>query len=363
MKKNYADFFIKLAAVTVAAFIVFNFGRVSGFFGTVFNIVQPIMIGIVIALAMSVPLSFFERKLFAKIDKPKLKEFLCLGLTFLIFAGVITVLAVLIIPQGVKSVKDLMEKFSSGEVTAAIKNIEGMEFLQPLIEKLYDFLSSRINEYIPQIMSVMQSVFTGLYNIVFGAVIAVMLIINRKNVKLFLKKIIGLLFKERNQKVHMFLLNASEKFSKYLGGQLTEACILGFACYVTMLILKVPYAALVSLIVGFMNLIPILGAYIGGAVSAIIVFAASPDKAIVFIIAVIILQQIEGFTTYPVIVGKYVGLNGFWITVSIILWGGIFGFWGMFLGVPLSAFLFDIFENYYSKKSAEISVVNSLREK
>lgn len=362
MKNSRVEFFLKLAAITAAAFIVFNFGVVGGFFGNVFKILQPVLIGIVLALAMSVPLRFFERKVFSKITKPRLKEFLCLSVTFLIFGGVITVLAVLIIPQGVKSVKDLMEKFSSGEVSAAVGSLGGMD-LQPVIEKVYNFLTERISEYLPKIMSVMQTVFTGLYNVLFGVVIAIMLVINRKNVKEQLKKAIGLVFKERNIKVHSFLINASEKFSRYLGGQLTEACILGFACYVTMLVLKVPYAALVSLIIGFMNLIPIVGAYIGGALCAVIVFAANPSKVLVLIIAIIILQQVEGFTTYPVIVGKYVGLNGFWITVSIIIWGGIFGFWGMFLGVPLSAFLFDLFDNYHAKKSAEMKILRSLKEK
>lgn len=363
MKNSRADFFIKLAAITLAAFVVFNFGTVGGFFGNVFKILQPVLIGIVLALAMSVPLRFFERRVFRKAEKPRLKEFLCLTMTFLIFGGVVAFLAVLIIPQGIKSVKDLMERFSSGDISAAVSSIGEMDFLQKFFEKIYSFISARISEYLPKIMSVMQTVFTGLYNVLFGAVIAIMLVINRKNVKTQLKKAIGLIFKERNIKVHAFLINASEKFSRYLGGQLTEACILGFACYLTMLVLKVPYAALVSLIIGFMNLIPIIGAYIGGALCAVIVFAADPSKVLVLIIAIIVLQQIEGFTTYPVIVGKYVGLNGFWITVSIIIWGGLFGFWGMFLGVPLSAFLFDLFDNYYAKKSMEMSVVRSLREK
>ncbi len=223
MKNSRADFFIKLAAITLAAFVVFNFGTVGGFFGNVFKILQPVLIGIVLALAMSVPLRFFERRVFRKVEKPRLKEFLCLTMTFLIFGGVVAFLAVLIVPQGIKSVKDLMERFSSGDISAAVSSIGGMDFLQTFFEKIYSFISARISEYLPKIMSVMQTVFTGLYNVLFGAVIAIMLVINRKNVKTQLKKAIGLIFKERNIKVHAFLINASEKFSRYLGGQLTEA--------------------------------------------------------------------------------------------------------------------------------------------
>lgn len=362
MKKPSAEFIVKLLLVAAAAFFVFNFAFVNGFITKLFKILQPVIIGVVLALAMSVPLSFFERKVFKNVKNPKIKELFCLSLTFLIFGGIVALLAVLIIPQGVKSVKEIIEKFSSGTVTAAVGEIKGLEFLRPALEKAYKFIVDKIADYVPQIINLMQSLFTGLYNVLFGIVVAIMLITGRKEVKSRLKKAIGLLFKDKNIKVHSFLTGATEKFSKYLGGQLTEACILGFACYFTMLILKVPYAALVSLIVGFMNLIPILGAYIAGTIGTVIVFAASPDKALVFLIAVIILQQIEGFTTYPVIVGKYVGLSGFWITVSIIICGGIFGFWGMFLGVPTTAFLFDLFDNYSAKKNAENAFFKSLRK-
>ena len=224
--------------------------------------------------------------------------------------------------------------------------------------ELFKEFLTKITEYLPKILAIMQNVFTVLYNVLFGIVISIMLLINRKNVIATLKKALFLIFKNKTNRLLSLSKLGINKFSKYLGGQIIEAFILGFACFITMSLLKVPYSALVSLIIGFSNLIPIFGAYIGGAVCFILVFSTSPTKALVFLIAVIILQQIEGFTTYPIIVGKYVGLNGFWITVSIIIWGGIFGFWGMFLGVPITALLFDIFENLYQKKDTENKIVS-----
>jgi predicted PurR-regulated permease PerM len=353
MKKLTADFRLKILVIAAAAFVVINFGVTQGFITKLGNVFQPVIIGVVLAVALACPMEFFDKKLFAKIKRDKLRSFLALALTLVIFAGVITVLAVLVVPQCVKSVKEILESINSGETQSKLNEIKIFAALGDNFRKAYDYFISKISEYLPKIINVVQNVFVCVYNILFGTVIAVMLLCNRENVKIQLKKAIFLIFKGKNLKVHKFLQSALAKFSKYLGGQLVEACILGAACYLTMFCLKVPYTALVSLIIGFVNLIPILGAYIGGAVCAIIIFAVSPQKALVFIIAVIILQQMESFTTYPVIVGKYVGLNGFWITVSIIIWGGIFGFWGMFLGVPLSAFLSDLFENFYSKKAAE----------
>ena len=360
MKKKYGEFIAKLALVTVCAFLVIDFPAVHTFIERLFAVLQPVVIGGVLALAMCVPLRFFKYKIFRKIKNEKAKEILSLATTFLLFAGVIALLAALILPQGADSVRELMERFSSG-AEETFDDLPFFSSLKPYLLRAYSFLSGKITEYVPQILSLLQNVFTGLYNVLFGIVIAVMLVIHRKNVKLFLRKIIDLLFKEKNAKIRSVLLGATEKFSRYLGGQLTEACILGFVCYIVMLLLHIPFAALVSLIVGFMNLIPILGAYIAGVLCAILVFSADPSKALVFLAALLILQQVEGFTTYPVIVGKYVGLNGFWTTVSVIVFGGLFGFWGMFFGVPVTAFAFELFESYYNKKKAE-SVCLSLEK-
>lgn len=353
MKKNRAEFIIKLVLIALCAFVVVNFATVNGFFSSVFKVFQPILIGIVLALAMGVPLRFFERKLYKNVKKPKLKEFLSVFTTFFLFAGVLAALCLLIVPQGVKSVKEILKKMTETDLVSYLSQVKGLSAVAPYLQKAYAFLRGRITEYLPKALALLQDVFTGVYNLIFGIVIAVMLIMNRNSVKLQLKKAIFLLFKNNCPKAVTFLTSASQKFSGYLGGQLTEAFILGSACYLTMSLLRVPYAALVSLIVGFMNLIPIIGAYIGGFAGTVIVLSADPTKALVFLIALLVLQQVEGFTTYPVIVGKYVGLNGFWTTVSVIIWGGILGFWGMFFGVPLTAFLFDLFENYYAKKKAE----------
>lgn len=362
MKKKYGEFLFKLLAVTLAAFIVFHFTLVGGFFSSLFSALQPVFIGIVLAMAMGVPLRFFQTKLFRKCKSNKVNEGLSLTLTFVLFGGILALLGVLIVPQGIESIKEIVTKFSENGLSGMLNEIGFLRPLEPFIDKIYQFLTKKITTFVPKILETVQTIFTGIYNIVFGVIIAVMLIIGRKKVKEQLKKLIELLFKEKNERVRSFLLGASEKFSKYLGGQLIEACILGSACYVTMLLLRVPCAALVSLIIGFANLIPTIGAYVGGAVCTIIVFAVSPIKSLVFLAAILILQQVEGFTTYPAIVGKYVGLNGFWTTVSVIFFGAIFGFWGMFLGVPLTAFLFDLFENYYDRKQSENNLLQSLRK-
>ena len=121
--------------------------------------------------------------------------------------------------------------------------------------------------------------------------------------------------------------------------------------------IKHPFSDRLSPVKSFVKLDPIRGPYVGGALGAILIFSVSPAKALIFIVFVIILQQVEAFTTYPVIVGKYVGLSGFWIMVSIVVWGGLFGFWGVFLGVPLTAFLHDYLKMLLSPKDTEIMLL------
>lgn len=362
MKKKYGEFLVKLVLITVCAFLVLNFSLVVKNASRLFAVLQPVVIGGALALAMCVPLRFFKYKLFKRMKNEKAKEILSLIFTFLLFAGVITLLCVLIVPQGAEGVRDLAEKIGTNGINSLPGAFPFLAPIMPYLNNLYSFLSGKIIEYVPQFISLLQDVFTVVYNLLFGVVLAVLLVVHRKNVKSVLHKAIDLCFKEKNGKIRSVLSRASEKFSRYLGGQLTEACILGCVCYVVMLLLKIPFAALVSLIVAFMNLIPILGAYIAAAVCAVLVLAADPSKVFLFLAALLILQQVEAFTTYPVIVGKYVGLNGFWTMVSVVVCGGLFGFWGMFFGVPVTAFGFELFESYYIKKKAENSLLPPLSE-
>lgn len=359
MKKVSVDFVIKLLLISLCAFFVFNFPLLQSLLTKTLNLLSPVIIGVILFLAMNVPYSLFNNKIYRKVPNKKLRRVLSLVSTLVLFGGVLTLMGFLIIPQAISGIKDLLSIITSGN---ALETITNVKILTPFADQIKNFLNdflSKFTQYLPKIIEILESVFSGIYNLLFGLIIAIMLLVNKNSVIDLFKKIISLITKGNSNKVLNFVNGAVEKFSKYLGGQVIEAFILGFACYIVMSLLKVPYSALVSLIIGFANLIPILGAYVGGAICTIIIFSVDPTKAIVFLIAVVILQQIENFTTYPIIVGRYVGLNSFWITVSIIIWGGIMGVTGMILGVPLTAFLYDLFEKHYAKKSIENSITNT----
>lgn len=354
MKKLPFDFIVKVLFIALAAFVVLNFSMLQGLLYKVIAVFQPIFIGIVFALIINVPMEFCYKRLLKKMKKEKFKKIISLLFGLIVFGGIFGAVIGIALPAGAKGVQSIIEQMSNGDMWENISSSGRFgKAVVSIGDKLYHFIISRLNSYTPQMVEMAQNVVKVLLNILFGLAIAIMLLINRDKIKVQAAKLAGCFFKkEKIDRLQEVTEIAVSKFSRYLGGQVIEAFILGLACYFCMLILRLPYAPLVSLIIGFVNLIPIVGAYIGGALCTIIIFAVSPIKALVFVVFILILQQLEAFTTYPIIVGKYVGLNGFWIMVSIIVWGGLFGFWGVFLGVPLTAFLQDYFKLIMEKKKA-----------
>jgi len=357
MQKKYADYLIKLALLTLALFFVFDFSVVSGWTNKLFSVCRPVFFGVLFFMILSVPYDLFFNNLFKKIKKEKLKKALAYICTVLLVGGALTLLVLLILPQSIESVKEIAATFSSpasrGELA---KQNPLMSALVTFGQKAYEHVATRFSEYFPALLDRVSDIFTGAYNVLFGAFIGLLLLACRDGVKRqFMHTVLLLLPDPKAQKIFSFLRMIVKKFSRYLGGQVTEAFILGTACYLVMSLLRVPYPALVGFVIGFANLIPVVGAYIGGAVCGVLIFAVNPIKCLVFVVAVFVLQQLEAFTTYPVVVGKYVGLSGFWIAVSVPVWGGLFGFWGLLLGVPVTAVIQDLLRaRFLSKKAAEI---------
>ena len=126
-----------------------------------------------------------------------------------------------------------------------------------------------------------------------------------------------------------------QTFRNFITGQLTDALIVGILCFIGCSILKIPYALLIAVVVGATNVIPFFGPFIGGIPSGLLVLMVDPFKCLIFVIFIVALQQVDGNIICPKIMGGSVGINGFWVMFAIILGGGLFGFWGMLLGVPV----------------------------
>ena len=232
---------------------------------------------------------------------------------------------------------------------------EGNEIIQNYIMQLSDAGTESISGWLKDsILPYMNMILTGLsdsminaagifMNLFIGLVVAVYLLSGRKKFKKQGKLILYSLFKERwANKIVEEIRFADRVFSGFIGGKLLDSAIIGVICYAGMMVLGLPYGILISVIVGVTNIIPFFGPYIGAIPSAIILLTVSPMSCLIFVIFIVILQQVDGNIIGPKILGSSTGLSGIWVLFSILFFGGLFGFVGMLIGVPVFAVIYDL---------------------
>ena len=194
-------------------------------------------------------------------------------------------------------------------------------------------------------------VLTGVYNLVIGIIVSVYILSDSETFAANAKRILySLLTPEAAKKLLEGLDFTDRTFVGFLNGKLLDSAIIGLICYIVCAILNMPYALLVSVMVGVTNIIPFFGPFIGAVPSAIVILMVSPVKCLIFIIFVIILQQVDGNIIGPKILGSSVVINGFWVMFSIILGAGLFSFWGMLLGVPVFVVIYTAINNAIDRK-------------
>lgn len=350
MKGISKEFINKLVLITLAGVIIWNIERVIDLFTIIRRAFTPIFIGVIFALIINVPMQFFETKIYHK--KKKYKQSLSLWSSVFLFIGFLVGFGFLVFPKLIDSIKVVAASLQDGNAFESIASSNMFfKFVAENLQKVINDFASRLQEYVPKMIEIASNILRVIINIFLGLFISILLLSNKQLLRRQFKRLLLTISKRQQVKdimenVHL----AVEKFSKYMGGMLIEAIILGVMCYILMTIIGFPFAALISVIIGLVNLIPIVGAYAGGALSALLIFSVNPQQALMFVIFIIILQQLESVTTYPAIVGKHVGLSSFWILVSIILGGSLFGFIGVFLAVPVMAFSHDFVRGLLSKR-------------
>ena len=199
------------------------------------------------------------------------------------------------------------------------------------------------NTLLPSMDGVIVNITTGVYgvlkvvyNIVIGIIVSVYILYNRETFRAHAMKLLYCICSTKTAKSISEALKFTDKtFMGFITGKLLDSAIIGVICYIGCLIMNMPYALLVSVIVGVTNVIPFFGPFIGAIPSALLILLVDPWKCLIFVIFIIILQQVDGNIIGPKILGGSIGINGFWVMFSIIMFGGLFGFWGMLLGVPV----------------------------
>ncbi len=370
MKKN-KDFcsrlmwaIFKAAALSILFFfLLFRLDVIRSGIRVVVGVLMPFIIGGVIAYVLKPVCNLLEGLLEKK--APRCAQVLSIVLTFVLAFLAVTVLLMLIIPSLFQSIysiaiaiPDSLDRLSEWLTGIAGSNEILGNYIEELTGDVSQTLPSWLSSHvIPQLSALignvssgMGSVITGFKNVFMGVIVAIYLLGSRKMFARQSKKLLYCLF---NKKWADRILNevrfADKMFSGFIGGRLWDSLIIGIICFVGMLILRMPYAVLVSVIVGVTNIIPFFGPFIGAIPSVLLILMESPVKAVIFIVFVIVLQQFDGNSLGPRIIGYVTGLSSFWVLFAILFFGGIFGFVGMLIGVPVFAVIYDVVRKLVNK--------------
>lgn len=353
--------------IIILAYVIFNFKNIISGAENIMGILSPFIIGIAIAFILNLIMVIFEEKIFSFLDNKKyikyskFKRPLSVALTFMVVVVVILGLISFIIPQlidsiatltnavpsYIKSFEELISKYVSN---TEILNTVWNNFLSAWREVI-QFTGQILASSLSSVVNITLGFTSGLFNFIISLFFSIYMLLNKEKLQLGMKKVLYAFTGNKFADKVIYLGKISnESFSSYIGGQFIEAIIIGVLCFLGMIILRMPYALLISVLVAVTALIPIFGAFIGTIPSAFIILIIDPMKALWFVIFIIVLQQIEGNLIYPKVVGGSIGLPPIWVMLAMIIGGNTFGLIGILLGIPIFSVIYKVFKELVNKR-------------
>lgn len=389
MKDNWKDYYYKglalfltFATCILFFFIVFRFRELSYYIGLLMGILRPFAYGAVIAYLL-IPISnWLERHMLERVNFQKMTEKRARGLkklfgglsiliSLLFFYLVIYALIAMVVPQLISSILILADAMPGyiQKISVWIENqvsdnpvllnyVE--QYSADILESVQDFAKVHLLPNINNIISGVSASFLTMINVakdfIIGLIVAVHLMNNRKMFGRQATMLIHALFPSRKEPepgkepLADWILKEAHIINDYLGGfikgKLLDSLIIGLICMAFTGIMEMPYAVLVSIVIGVTNIIPFFGPFIGAIPSAILILMVSPIQCVYFIIFILVLQQFDGNILGPKILGDTTHLNSFWVLFAILLFGGLFGVVGMVIGTPVFAFFYQLLRDW-----------------
>ena len=332
-------------------------GTINGFLGAI----SPIIIGAAFAYPLNILLSFYERHFFPKSKNKlvtKLRRGVCVALAFLSLLLVVALVIALVVPQLVSCIKlvidevpifyqSVLEKLAQYDIFPRdiINALSSFDW-KSQSEKIISVATSGIGSVMGVVVTTVTSVVSGVTSFFLAVIFASYILYNKEKLGSQLVRIRKRYLPEKiNKKMEYVSSITDDSFHRFIVAQCTEAVILGGLCTIGMLILKLPYAAMIGTVICVTAFIPVVGGLIGGGVGAFLILMESPSKALIFLIFLILLQNFEGDVIYPKVVGSSMGLPGLWVLAAVTVGGTMFGILGMLLGVPIAATVYRLIKN------------------
>ena len=367
----------KVAVISACILVAFYFAiyRISGltnWFGKVWSVFQPIIMGFILAFLMNPIMKFFEHHLykwFKKITKTEQTAFTVTRtissiLALLVIVGLVVFIIYAVVPElidtitylvnhieeQIAGVLDWANEITKGKYEESIMNAKENKIdtaIETAISYVEQYLNVDQDEMISFVTTYVISIGRLVVNIIIAMFVSVYVLISKETFKGQTKKIIvGLLKGEHANIVMEVLRKSGDIFYGFIIGKIVDSIIIGIICYISCLIMSMPYALLVSVIIGVTNVIPVFGPYIGAVPTVIIIFLTEPMQGIYFLIFVLILQQFDGNWLGPKILGNSTGISSFWVVFAVVVGGGLFGVPGMIIGVPVMAIIYYLLSRH-----------------
>ena len=347
-------------ALVVVAFVVFyaivNMGAISGFFSSAINVLSPIIIGAGLAYILNPLLRFFEFKVFVKISKKGARRALSIACTLLLAAAFFVILLLMFIPELINAAEQFIGDYDEHiSKTANLIN----EFVRKILPSDNDYVSKDdINNAILDFLKVSGSVldfikdkavqyvsgmFTGVANTILGIFIAVYMLVSKERLLAQTRKFGNAVLSDAYmEKICKYVSITHKTFLGYFVGKVLGSLCVMFIMLALMSLFNMPYRFLISAIIGVTDIIPIFGPIIGAIPSFFILFIADPKMALIFLVLIVVVQQIEGNIISPKILGEKTGISSLSVIIAIIIMGEYFGIIGMIIGVPVFAVFITI---------------------
>ncbi len=344
--------------------MIMKFDDVFIFLNKFILLIQPVLYGIGFAYVINLLSSKIEcllgkLKIF-KSKKRNVERGIAIFTSVIIIFMVLILLFMTIIPQLAENIISLInslpqliisiEEFANSTLEyfnidyhLDIFSVEFWNTVNPNVNDITEFLSTYALNAVDNLLA-----FSGVFmNLFMGFMISFYFLTGKEGFIRQMKKVVmGLFPNEIGYKILQVAKDANQTYTHFIGGQLLESCILGGLFYITMTLLSLPYALLISCMIAVLSLVPVLGAMIGWGVGTLLILAIDPIQALIFLITFQVVQQIEGNLIYPRVVGNAVGLPGAWTLVSVFVGGGLFGLPGILLGVPTASVVYSLFVEY-----------------
>ena len=367
MKKIEMKNLLKIAGVVFALYLCIHYwSGAATILKTAFAAVLPLLIGAALAYPLDILTSFFERHLLSKSSNKlivRTRRGLAVALSLISLVSIVALIIALVVPQLTKCIKMLIDEIPDA-LSFVVAQLDKFEFVpddiigflsgidwQSKIASIISTVTSGVGSVMTVVISTVSTVVSGVTTAVLAVIFAIYVLLSKDKLLSQLKTLIKHYLPEVvSEKLYYVSSVANDSFHKFIVAQCTEAVILGALCTLGMFILRLPYAAMIGAVTVVTAFIPVVGALLGGAIGAFLILMESPVKALIFIVFIVLLQQIEGDLIYPKVVGNSMGLPSIWVLAAVTVGAGMFGVLGMLLSVPAASTVYRLIKNDVIRK-------------